>query len=239
MRLSFTFLLICLCIFSYGGKIQFFDGSPEAAFQKAEKENKLVFVDFYASWCKPCKQMDKRELRNKKLTAYLNENYINLKVDVDSENPFFQKLMKGKLQAIPYLAFFSSTQEQLAAIEGYTEASTIYDYADKVRKEYLALKTINNNLDIKAETIALDLCVKLEDFTNLALQLNETEEGTEAFNKLYVKFEKEMEIAALIIQELDGKMGDYLNSQYFIDQFGKSLERNCLDTYIVMQFLVE
>ncbi len=40
--------------------IQFFKGTWQEALAKAKKTNKLLFVDAFATWCGPCKMMDKK-----------------------------------------------------------------------------------------------------------------------------------------------------------------------------------
>jgi thiol:disulfide interchange protein len=54
--------------------------------EKAEKENKLVFVDFYTSWCLPCKLMDEEVFPNKNTGEFMNERFINFKVDAEKGN---------------------------------------------------------------------------------------------------------------------------------------------------------
>jgi thiol:disulfide interchange protein len=39
--------------------MEFFHGTWAQALAKAKKENKLVFLDAYTSWCGPCKQMQR------------------------------------------------------------------------------------------------------------------------------------------------------------------------------------
>jgi thiol:disulfide interchange protein len=50
----------------------------------AKKENKYIFVDCYATWCKPCKKMDKNVYTNDSVGALLNARFISVKVQMDS-----------------------------------------------------------------------------------------------------------------------------------------------------------
>src|SRR5687767_3874663 len=52
--------------------------------KKAKKENKYIFVDCYATWCKPCKQMDKDVYANDSVGDFLNAKFIAVKVQMDS-----------------------------------------------------------------------------------------------------------------------------------------------------------
>lgn len=57
--------------------------SFEEAIEKAKKENKLIFLDAYAVWCGPCKIMDRTTFKNEKVGEIFNENFINLKIDME------------------------------------------------------------------------------------------------------------------------------------------------------------
>jgi uncharacterized protein YyaL (SSP411 family) len=50
---------------------------------KAKKENKLIFVDAYASWCGPCKLMVKNIFPLKTVGDYYNSHFINAKIDME------------------------------------------------------------------------------------------------------------------------------------------------------------
>jgi thioredoxin-related protein len=52
--------------------------------KKAKKENRYIFVDCYATWCKPCKQMDKEVYVNDSVGDLLNAKFISVKVQMDS-----------------------------------------------------------------------------------------------------------------------------------------------------------
>src|SRR5689334_20421155 len=51
---------------------------------KARAENKYTFVDCYATWCKPCKYMDKEVYSLKKVGDSMNGHFISVKVQMDT-----------------------------------------------------------------------------------------------------------------------------------------------------------
>lgn len=52
----------------------------------AEKKGKLVFLDVYTDWCVPCKVMDEEVFSDKQVSDFLNDNFINFKVDAEKGN---------------------------------------------------------------------------------------------------------------------------------------------------------
>lgn len=53
--------------------------------EKAQRENKPVFVEFYASWCAPCKVMEEDIFTQPEVARYLNSKFLNFHTDFDSE----------------------------------------------------------------------------------------------------------------------------------------------------------
>lgn len=56
------------------------------ALEKAKAENKLVFIDFYTSWCLPCKLMDEDVFTDKAFGEYMNKHFVSVKIDAEQGN---------------------------------------------------------------------------------------------------------------------------------------------------------
>ena len=54
----------------------------EVALRLAKQQHKIIFVDAYAIWCAPCKQLKATTFRDKKVACYFNARFINATIDV-------------------------------------------------------------------------------------------------------------------------------------------------------------
>jgi thiol:disulfide interchange protein len=81
--LLLTFLLTGLTV--QAQTVSFFEGDYEQAMELAEKESKLLFIDCYTKWCKPCKVMDVEVFENAKVAKYMKKNFICLKIDMETD----------------------------------------------------------------------------------------------------------------------------------------------------------
>ncbi|RZT96424.1 thioredoxin-like protein [Ancylomarina subtilis] len=81
--LSLVALFVFASAFSQG--IEFEHGTFSEALAKAKKENKIVFMDCYTTWCGPCKYLAKNVFTQDKIGAFFNKNFVNVKMDMESE----------------------------------------------------------------------------------------------------------------------------------------------------------
>jgi len=62
--------------------------SLDHALAEAQTGDKLIFIDFYTTWCAPCKQLDKTVFENDSIRDLLNEDVVLLKYDAENDSVF-------------------------------------------------------------------------------------------------------------------------------------------------------
>ena len=84
-RLFFIILIAPLSLSAQNQGVAFSKFSSwEELLHQAREENKYIFIDCYATWCGPCKLMDKNVYSNDSLGAFVNARFISIKIQMDS-----------------------------------------------------------------------------------------------------------------------------------------------------------
>lgn len=71
----------------------------------AGKQNKSIFLYFHAPWCSYCTKLKETTFKDKKVLAYLNENFVSIQVNTD-ENQALAK--KWQVRGLPTMWFLES-----------------------------------------------------------------------------------------------------------------------------------
>jgi thiol-disulfide isomerase/thioredoxin len=88
MRKLLFFVFINLLALPAFADISFLEGDLSVAKERASREGKLIFLDFWASYCTPCKVMEEYTFTHPSVSDYVNDNYIPVKVDIQSFDGF-------------------------------------------------------------------------------------------------------------------------------------------------------
>jgi thiol:disulfide interchange protein len=139
-QLSFIFAVIVI-LFSVGctpsGEttktkerigIKFVEGETyEAVLRKAQVENKPIFIDFYTTWCKPCKWLEKDVFQLENVADYYNANFISYKVNAEDFDGV-ALAQQYEVGAYPTLIFLTKDGTFLRKHEGTTSASNFMSW---------------------------------------------------------------------------------------------------------------
>jgi len=97
---------------AYTQGINFEHGDWASVKLKAQQENKIIFIDFYTSWCGPCKQMAKNIFPLENVGEFYNKNFVCYKLDAEKGEGV--KLAKHYgVRAYPTYVFANSDGEFL------------------------------------------------------------------------------------------------------------------------------
>jgi thiol:disulfide interchange protein DsbD len=138
IRNSFGILFLALAVFFASSGIQsYLDGRIEEARKtagetyssdqiqwvtyrddiliQAKEQSKPVFMDFYADWCIPCKELDKFTFQDERIIT-LSRNFVMVKVNLTkSSDPLVKRLTKTYgIQGVPTLVMLDSGGKEAA-----------------------------------------------------------------------------------------------------------------------------
>lgn len=121
-------LLLPLWVCAQG--VNFRPLSYAEAMELAAKENKMIFIDFYTTWCGPCKRMSKEVFPQQEVGEYFNRTFISLKLDAEKENGL-ELARKYAVKAFPAFVVLSPDGTEVFRTSGYCPAD---EFVEKIRK---------------------------------------------------------------------------------------------------------
>lgn len=100
--------------------IQFIeDKSWGEILELSKKQDKLIFLDCYTTWCGPCKMMAKEVFPLKEVGDFMNPNFINVKFDMEAgEGIDLYKTYKKYIPGFPTYLLINSKGEVVHQVAG-------------------------------------------------------------------------------------------------------------------------
>ena len=110
-----VWLLVIISQPVYGGdSIKWVSYEEGMAVSPIERKN--VFLHFYTDWCGYCKKMAAETFQDTSVIAFLNENFVSIRVNSDNDQPV---AMKYGVRGVPYTVILLDTGESIGTISGY------------------------------------------------------------------------------------------------------------------------
>jgi thiol-disulfide isomerase/thioredoxin len=138
--------------------VEFTKLSFEQARVLAKDENKKILIDFYADWCLPCKELDKNIFQDSVMSKYINERYISLKINAESD---YGKKIASELslpEAYPTVILLTAEGKEIDRIVGLFDREKYFrkfkDYSENINVFGELLRKVNvdkSNLDLNNE----------------------------------------------------------------------------------------
>lgn len=121
--------------------VQFEANSWENSKSRAMNEGKLYFVDFDASYCATCRNMDESTYMDERLANYISKNVVALRVDVqDFDGVMWSQ--QYEVEALPTMLVFNEQGQLVKRLVGYKSASDLIEEFSKI-KTLVPAPTIN------------------------------------------------------------------------------------------------
>lgn len=128
MKKLSIFSALFIGAFALAQGIKFEETNFNTILAKAKKENKLVFIDAYTTWCGPCKLMAKNVFPQKAVGDYYNANFINAKIDME-KGEGIDIAKKYNVKAFPTYLFVDGNGELVHRTLGYVEEKDFIQFA--------------------------------------------------------------------------------------------------------------
>ncbi len=172
MKKSYILLLILL----FAGNLQaqiYWLNDLEKAKSVAKETNRLIVIDFWASWCGPCNAMDQALWQNPEMKE-IAKNFIGVKINTDNDRA---TAMTYGVTGIPKVVVASASGDAIWENVGFSSAEpylsilrALPDKVGELNKSAVALESakkdpkINYDLGLAFQNIGKD--IKSENLRN-------------------------------------------------------------------------
>ena len=123
-------IAVILPLSSFAQGVDFKELTMQEALALAGKEKKMIFIDFYTTWCGPCKMMSSEVFTQEQVGTYFNRVFVNMKVDAE-KGEGVELAKKYQVRAYPTFVVLRADGTEVYRTSGARPAE---EFIDKIRK---------------------------------------------------------------------------------------------------------
>ena len=156
--MKFTKLAIGIAAFSLiagssQAAVKWTDESYDQILARAKQENKYVFIDFFTTWCGPCKRMDEKTFSDVKVQELLN---TMISADWDAEkDPSMAIAKKYKVAAYPTLLVIGPDGKEVDRHLGYLDPAEFIETIDGYQRGIGTVAALEKELQKRPDDVEL------------------------------------------------------------------------------------
>ncbi|HSM51439.1 MAG TPA: thioredoxin family protein [Thermoanaerobaculia bacterium] len=144
---------------------------PEAAFARAEREDRLVLVALYADWCGWCRKLEREVFPSDRFRDFARP-FVLLRANVEDGGAGGELRDRHRAGSLPTLLVLDARQVRIAEVEGYLPAG---DLVAEIERGLAAWRSL-----LTAFEQALAAPPRPERLQSLAEQLHRRDDGRRA-----------------------------------------------------------
>ena len=118
-RILLLFLLLLGAV-GAEAQVRFMTRSTDGVRRQAVEQNKLVFIDLFATWCPPCQMMEREVFSRSDVVAFMEQHFVSAKYDIDKTTGR-ELLKRYGNRRVPLYLIFNTEGELLGRIRGATD----------------------------------------------------------------------------------------------------------------------
>ncbi|MCY3621390.1 MAG: thioredoxin family protein [Gammaproteobacteria bacterium] len=129
-----TFAMLCLLVarLAVADGVEFHALTYEEAAARAAADEKIVFIDFFTTWCLPCKEMDRTTFQDPQVAAWLAEHTVALKVDAEENETNEALAERFGVKSFPNYVYLTPEGELLDRITGKKDSEEFLELSASV-----------------------------------------------------------------------------------------------------------
>jgi thiol-disulfide isomerase/thioredoxin len=128
------FLTLAFCALltlpSFAEEVNFINDNVRTAIDRAAAEGKLVFLDFWADYCSPCKLMEKYTFTDPSVIQRMNGSYVPVRINIETFDGYDLKAQYN-VKLLPTIIVLNSKGKQVARFEESMSGSKLYEILAK------------------------------------------------------------------------------------------------------------